>query len=602
MTAARSAPAQYPRHATKHKARQRRTEHIRDARASAQDRFVDETPQQQVKHAEIASRYRAHARAKADDRHRLSNLTLGEIKKLLWDQHYPSARYHPSLDMGWPQLPDTEASRRVLHVIRSYGTPQGFRCIAADAAPWLSDSDRGAIEPERFSPERIGRVLGLTEAKRTALNIRTIWPCDVPRSQKRTRERKLATERMRRSRAKQKAAKDTGRTERAVAFLQEILQHRPMAVASLMRIAAKRGLEQDGATKPGGPLKRAAKVLGIVTAKTGLSDGWQWGLPGPKMPKIPYFIEGDTEASRIGEKPPVFPKATKSVTHDSILVEIGMRHSGDAARTVPPSTTAVDASPDQQIEAPSLSVCEEASPAPDTVTTSRADSGQTRCINGAHPPHQDSLKESCAAARKKIAPPPEIAAQAGEVANRFADKSSGRPHVSEDEARRLLERIWPRIVRDGIAMANRYYGGKFDPARHLHWDWALQEALNREWSAREAYRQRRKLFERNRKDLKAKAAAFDEGEVAALRCQKAKAAARADRRRHGLDPKLTEADLRRKQNAGMWCADNLPVGHPLRRAYPLGDDPAVLHQWCADVEACRADERAVVELYGGAAP
>jgi hypothetical protein len=291
-----------------------------------------------------------------------TNLRNGEIKRMARDEFCPEKKYRPD-DKSWPIFPDTAEGRRYLPAIKGVMTERGFARFVRTCCPWLSEAERDAIEPVT-GKIRVGRLLKLTMETRKRLGIRTIWPHNVPRSQMTALAKQQAAERQKARRAKRKAAKTTTKTDRAMDLLQDLLRYRPAEVSLILQSAVRAGIEREGATKPGKPLRYAAKRLGVVTTKTGLNGGWSWSL---KCAETPCFSEGVQNPSRI-DKNPLFYRRRPKPSRISLLERdtvtstpspaassAGLSNGGSVNITVPtghlsargllPSSIVVDASP-----------------------------------------------------------------------------------------------------------------------------------------------------------------------------------------------------------------------------------------------------------------
>jgi hypothetical protein len=94
-------------------------------------------------------------------------------------------------------------------------------------------------------------------------------------------------------------------------------------------------------------------------------------------------------------------------------------------------------------------------------------------------------------------PPPEVVAEAAEIAREHGSNRSDL--ISEREARRLFTLFWPRYVADQRRVIPRYYGRQFDPKRDLRsWECGFKNVLDREYTARERFRERRRKWDRKR--------------------------------------------------------------------------------------------------------
>jgi hypothetical protein len=101
----------------------------------------------------------------------------------------------------------------------------------------------------------------------------------------------------------------------------------------------------------------------------------------------------------------------------------------------------------------------------------------------------------------ETAPPPGAAAEAVEIARNYARRATGchwRLVVGEQQARRLFDLFWPRHLEKVRRCPD-------DPSRAstlIHWQSGFRDALDREYAARQLFRERRLKWERDRERAK----------------------------------------------------------------------------------------------------
>jgi hypothetical protein len=126
------------------------------------------------------------------------------------------------------QLPDDDAGRDEAMLMahhlahRSGDVRHRIATWLGRAAPWMTEAERAELlaavmaKPLRWRADRLAARVGLTEAERQRLQIRTIGAIDLDKDSraKRRAERKVAAERERRraNGAKQRAEYETGST------------------------------------------------------------------------------------------------------------------------------------------------------------------------------------------------------------------------------------------------------------------------------------------------------------------------------------------------------------------------------------------------------
>src|SRR5450631_2635073 len=157
----------------------------KSARAAAQEpapkNYSDETPKQQADHREIEQRYRKQNRKPV----LFARLRKCELERLFADR--------------WGDtLPDDDAGRADLRLMADHLAQLGDGYIRqwADAqAPWLSDDQADTLIDEvgsgkHWKADALARELGLDDATRTRLRIRTIGAVDCTKAQRAKRSKK----------------------------------------------------------------------------------------------------------------------------------------------------------------------------------------------------------------------------------------------------------------------------------------------------------------------------------------------------------------------------------------------------------------------------
>jgi hypothetical protein len=132
----------------------------------------------------------------------LAILRLAEINRLCRDRYGGGDLY---------ELPDDDSGRHDLNIMLHHhgmlhANPVRMRNVIAARAPWMeSDEAAGIIQPAASSPRKwtaaaLGEELGLTEADRHRLGIRTIGAIDITPEQRRQAKRLRDRQRQRRHR------------------------------------------------------------------------------------------------------------------------------------------------------------------------------------------------------------------------------------------------------------------------------------------------------------------------------------------------------------------------------------------------------------------
>jgi hypothetical protein len=165
------------------------------ARTTGKNRFAGETPQQIAKHRNIARRHCRHR----NDAAFIPRLRIKELQRI-FAMHYREKR-----------LPDDDAGRADLCLMVDHLAqidPRLIRPWAATWAPWLSSNETDALIAEvgpgkRWKADALARELGLDDATRTRLKIRTIGAVDCGKVKRMTRRRRkrIAADRARRAKA-----------------------------------------------------------------------------------------------------------------------------------------------------------------------------------------------------------------------------------------------------------------------------------------------------------------------------------------------------------------------------------------------------------------
>jgi len=151
---------------------------------------------------------------------------------------------------------------------------------------------------------------------------------------------------------------------------------------------------------------------------------------------------------------------------------------GDAARETPETCPDATASKEEN-----------------QIGTIRAAEGQLVYLGEAATAEVPSINLRAAPPQRTISsePPPEVIEKAIEMAR--DQKNSGVHFIGRREALRLIKLYWPGYLGSKRAMARRYYG-RFDPKRDLRdWTGGFKYVLDREYEARQRYRERRKKWQ-----------------------------------------------------------------------------------------------------------
>jgi hypothetical protein len=167
----------------------------RTNKASVAGTFVGETPAQIAKHRDIARRYR---RGRTDTV-LLTRLRIAELERVF------ATSYREK------RLPDDNAGRADLRVMADHLAQIDPRLVRPWAATWmptLPATELDALIAEvgtgrRWKADALARELGLDDATRTRLRIRTIGAVDCGKTKRTTRRRRkrIAADRARRAKA-----------------------------------------------------------------------------------------------------------------------------------------------------------------------------------------------------------------------------------------------------------------------------------------------------------------------------------------------------------------------------------------------------------------
>jgi hypothetical protein len=154
-----------------------------------------------IRHRTIAAKYKAHDRDRRKPPFSLSARRLCELERLYetrWGNH----------------LPDDDAGRDDLLLAFNH-IKNAERCVAwaLTCAPWLTTHDAASLAeqvmaaPQWLKARSLGDRLGLRDAERTALDIRTIRPIDITDEALHERRKQKDRERQARKRRLQRAGK-----------------------------------------------------------------------------------------------------------------------------------------------------------------------------------------------------------------------------------------------------------------------------------------------------------------------------------------------------------------------------------------------------------
>jgi hypothetical protein len=159
-------------------------------------KFGNESPEQIEKHRRIAQRHRGR---RYDTAPLIPRLRVLELERFF--VHAYGAR----------SLPDDDAGRADLRLMADHLAqidPRRIRIWAADWLPEITDAETDALIAEigackRWQADPLGRALGLDDATRTKLKIRTIGAVDCTKAQRKARRRRkrIAADRARRAAA-----------------------------------------------------------------------------------------------------------------------------------------------------------------------------------------------------------------------------------------------------------------------------------------------------------------------------------------------------------------------------------------------------------------
>jgi hypothetical protein len=188
--------------------------------AHKQDRFADETPQQIAWHRDIAAKY---ARRQKRSNHFLARLRIGELVRLFKD------RYRSD------QLPDDDAGRPDLRLLLDHAAqigPEIARQWAMKLMPSLDDDDslddllKEVGTGRRWDADDLARAVGLEDARRARLRIKTIGATDCGKAQRLTRRKRNRNAADRARRAKSGATPRAQSVERAAPWIEAGISRR----------------------------------------------------------------------------------------------------------------------------------------------------------------------------------------------------------------------------------------------------------------------------------------------------------------------------------------------------------------------------------------
>jgi len=159
------------------------------------NRFAGETPQQIADHREIARRHRR----RNDGASFLPRLRIAELQRI-FVMHYREKR-----------LPDDDAGHADLRLMADHLAQIDPRLIRPWVATWMPTLPAAELDTliadvgtgRRWKADALARELGLDDATRTRLKIKTIGAVDCGKSKRmnRRRRRRIAADRARRARA-----------------------------------------------------------------------------------------------------------------------------------------------------------------------------------------------------------------------------------------------------------------------------------------------------------------------------------------------------------------------------------------------------------------
>jgi hypothetical protein len=227
----------------------------------------------------------------------------GPAQRDLWRvdiKHVLNAQY------GFPLPPDDAGSESLALLCHAAyaGDEDVEQRITRTAAMWLPEAPQAKIDalidevanrPRKLTKKIIGRELGLTQDLRMRPDVQaySIWPVQYPRKKWLEDKRKKACARAAKSYAKRRKGEPLSKKAQCMDFLRKTL-FEPTPAARIMRLAVALGLEKEGATQFGHPMRDACRELGVIKPKDGLRGGWIWSLPqADKHPETPYILEGD---------------------------------------------------------------------------------------------------------------------------------------------------------------------------------------------------------------------------------------------------------------------------------------------------------------------
>jgi hypothetical protein len=162
--------------------------------------FWDGTGDPDLKHREIAKRYRDKARANREKRP--FNIAVLRVDELdAWFMY----RYGDSATRDYV-LPDDDAGRddaflMVCHLAECPIAPRIIReAWLARHCPWMGEEERGhllARKALKFGADTLARRLGVTYAMRCLLGFRSIGACDMTKDERKAKAKQLRADRAR---------------------------------------------------------------------------------------------------------------------------------------------------------------------------------------------------------------------------------------------------------------------------------------------------------------------------------------------------------------------------------------------------------------------
>jgi hypothetical protein len=155
---------------------------------------------------EIKRRYASKAKVGTRTRS-MAAIRLAEITRLIDDRYGRGVELDP--------CPDSVALARIVahHMGALPDAPRRIASWLLDRAPWIKGADRERLISEvvacplKWSADKLAWKIGLTDAKRTELKIRTIGAIDCNQDQRKARRKLEHAARQRASRAAQRQAR-----------------------------------------------------------------------------------------------------------------------------------------------------------------------------------------------------------------------------------------------------------------------------------------------------------------------------------------------------------------------------------------------------------